>query len=968
MLVPLGIDTASEVEYQVSTGGGTELALGVSSSAVAQILIDPQNPSVKEVVVNEGNTRQLNPVALDGEGEVLEGISFAYLSLNPEVATVDSEGRIEGMLAGFSTLTIAFQEVVATATVTVVKVTSGAEGFEINGVAQDLARRLYLANQGGHTILLAEDLQSMPEVYAGVEQMPGLKDDERLKSLFRNPSYLEFDQARGNLYVSDGANHVIRLVRPGPLGSVHTLAGTGNAGSEDGPLPQASFNNPQGIALDNRGNLWVVDSANHAIRRIDFASGMVETIAGQPGVPGSSDGSGTEAQFDSPSGLAVEEEPLVRQIQRERGGEPPPPVQVIVADTGNNLIRRVTETGEVETIGRDSGSINPGRVHTEPPRLAQEVLTFDSPTGVAIDPFGNIFVAEPLLGQVKTIFPNGEIVAAVQENSFAKPQGLVITESGKVVVADATRSAQQIEFGKPTITGVSPSRVSSQGSEIVTISGRNFSPDSAVVVAGVTVSNIDVADTQTISFTASPLPSGLAILTVQNRGGLAQTSFTVEAPALTTLPEGHVTTIAGGSTFGGEGSPSTSVAMTAAGVAVDAAGNVFIADSFNNRIRRVDSRTGIITTVAGNGRAGFGGNGDLATAASLNHPTGVLFDPLGNLLIADAYNSRIQVVNSASGAIMTLAGGSDYGVLGEGGAATDAFLGLWEVTGLAVDASRNALYITDVFFNSVRRVDLETNIITTFAGGAEPPDGLGDEGPATGAAFNEPDGLALDLEGNLYIADHSNHRIRKVDIETGIINTVVGDGLEGFSGDGGIATDASLAGPTGIATDSDGNLYLTDNYNNRVRKVDITTKTISTVAGNGAFDFSGDGGPALEAALNGPLAIAVDAAGNVLIADTENKRVRRVDAQTQIITNLAGNGQTSLLNDGSPATLANLEFPESVAVDSEGDIYIADSGHFRVRKVDSGGTISTYAGGGAPPKGSATMVPRRKQPSAASLD
>jgi streptogramin lyase len=197
------------------------------------------------------------------------------------------------------------------------------------------------------------------------------------------------------------------------------------------------------------------------------------------------------------------------------------------------------------------------------------------------------------------------------------------------------------------------------------------------------------------------------------------------------------------------------------------------------------------------------------------------------------------------------------------------------------------------------------------------------------------------------IADRSNQRIRRVDAVTGVITTVAGNGASGFSGDGGPATAANLSGPFGVAVDAAGNVLIADQNNARIRRVDAVTGVITTVAGNGAGGFSGDGGPATAASLSNPVGVAVDAAGNVLIADRSNQRIRRVDAVTGVITTAAGNGASGFSGDGGPATAASLSSPWGVAVDAAGNVLIADQSNSRIRRVDAvTGVITTVAGNG----------------------
>ena len=385
---------------------------------------------------------------------------------------------------------------------------------------------------------------------------------------------------------------------------------------------------------------------------------------------------------------------------------------------------------------------------------------------------------------------------------------------------------------------------------------------------------------------------------------------------------GVITTVAGNGTAGysGDGEPATNASLGyPLGVALDISGNLYIAQSYNNRIRNVDT-SGIITTVAGNGTYGYSGDGGPATNASLRAPSDVAVDASGNLYIADSANHCIRKVDTA-GIITTVAGMS-------------------HPSDVAVDASGN-LYIAEVDAHRISKVDT-SGIITTVAGNGT-WGYSGDGGPATNASFWQPWGVAVDASGNLYIADSADRRIRKVDTY-GIITTVAGNGAGGYSGDGGPATNASLCAPLGVAVDASGNLYIADWCNQRIRKVD-TSGIITTVAGNGAGGYSGDGGPATNASLWWPSGVAVDASGNLYIAEVGNQRIRRVDT-SGIITTVAGNGTAGYSGDGGPATNARLCWPSDVAVDASGNLYIADWYNHRIRKVDTSGIITTVAGNG----------------------
>jgi gliding motility-associated-like protein len=328
----------------------------------------------------------------------------------------------------------------------------------------------------------------------------------------------------------------------------------------------------------------------------------------------------------------------------------------------------------------------------------------------------------------------------------------------------------------------------------------------------------------------------------------------------------------------------------------------------------------IIVTVAGNGTAGYSGDGGQATAAEISRADALSFDGAGNYYIADQNNGLIRKVTT-SGIITTVAGGGSSG-LGDGGQATDAEFSA--PNAVIVDAAGN-MYIADEYDLRIRKVNT-AGIITTIAGGGF--SGLGDGGQATAAELSNPVGVVFDAAGNLYIADYSNNRIRKINT-SGIIYTVAGGGSSGL-GDGGQATNAELNAPSTVVFDATGNMYITDRLNNRVRKVN-TAGIITTIAGTGTAAYSGDGGQATAAEINGPWGIVFDATGNLYIADMYNNRIRSVNT-AGIITTIAGNGTAGFSGDGGPAIAAELNEPGGLAFYA-GTYYIADASNNRIRKI-----------------------------------
>jgi hypothetical protein len=323
----------------------------------------------------------------------------------------------------------------------------------------------------------------------------------------------------------------------------------------------------------------------------------------------------------------------------------------------------------------------------------------------------------------------------------------------------------------------------------------------------------------------------------------------------------------------------------------------------------------IITTFAGTGNENFSGDGGLAPLADLNGSGGVDLGNSGEVYIADKYNERVRVVNT-SNIISTFAGDGTSGFGGDGGAAISANFSA--PTGVAVGHAANTVFITDYFNNRVRKVT--GGIISTFAGNGS-LGFSGDGGLATSASLYYPYEVATDIGGNVYICDRYNHRVRKVANATGIITTIAGNGSAGYSGDGGAATSASLNYPSAVYVDPFGIIYIADQENQRVRK--ISGGIITTVAGNGIAGFSGDGGPATSAQLYSPHGIFVDGAGNLYIADSDNNRVRKVSSGG-IITTIAGTGVGGYSGDGGLGTAAQLTYPTKVAVSNSGLVYVAD--------------------------------------------
>ena len=515
------------------------------------------------------------------------------------------------------------------------------------------------------------------------------------------------------------------------------------------------------------------------------------------------------------------------------------------------------------------------------------------PSKVAADSSGNVFVSDAYFHQVFRVSTSGTITvyAGSGQPGFSGDNGLAVAAQlntpGSLAV-DAAGNLYISDILNGRIRMVAPSGV------ITTFA--------SITAAGIA---LDASGNMYVS-------SGNVVGRVNSSGTL--------------------TTIAGTGKpgYSGDNGPATAAQLSGPmGLRVDTSGNIFVADTQNQRIRKITPQ-GTITTVAGNGQAGSTGDGGPAISASLSLPQDVAIDPNRNLIIADSSNFRIRMVNSA-GVISTIAGG---GTSFQDGPAGDAFL--IEPNGIAVDPGGNVI-IGLLYGRQVRR--LSQGAITTIAG-TSPSTSAAEGVAATSAALLSPFGVVTDNAGNVYVTDNSDNRIRRISA-TGLITTFAGNGVWGDTGNGGLANAAEIATPRAAAFDPSGNLYLTTGYGFRVRRI-ATDGTITDVAGsiNGS-----NGGNAQSTQLLSPAGLAAGASGSFYIADTLNNRIRRVDSSGGITT-IAGTGTPGYSGDNGPATAAQLFQPHQLALDSAGNLYVADTNNNVIRKISTAGAITTAAGTG----------------------
>ncbi|MCL1635944.1 NHL repeat-containing protein [Luteimonas sp. SX5] len=636
------------------------------------------------------------------------------------------------------------------------------------------ARRSDLRLMAALTLALALPIAAQAQEYV-FQTIAGDYDGDggrATKANLGGPTGVAFDTA-GNMYVAEAFRHRIRKITAD--GKIRTVAGTGAPGysEQSGTGELGRIHLPQNMIADGLGNLYFADSNNNRVRKL-WADGRVTLVAGNGSVASSGDGGrAVDAGVGRPYGLTL-----------DTAGN------LYVSENINHRVRRVTPQGKISTVAGNGTGAYSG--DGGPATLA----SLRSPMGVAVDPHGNLFIADHANQRIRKVDVAGRIGTFVKFDD--SPSDVSFGPSGDLYVSRFCGIAKLTPNGamQPFVEDPQCQSLSFPEKVAFSSTGDAYFADS------------DVG-------------------TVFRMGGQDVSPVKV----------------AGRGSFYGDGAAAVDASLSkVTGVATDAAGEVYIADSyFNNRIRKI-LQDGTIATVAGSGYWFDGGDeeGIPAVQAKLSSPHDSAVDSSGNLYIADRLNGLVRMVSAADGSIHTFAGG---GAGGDGGPATNAKLG------------------------AIRRV-------------------------------------AIDGTGNVFIADASNHRIRRVDT-AGIITTVAGNGIPGFSGDGGAAANASLNLPSGIAIDASGNLYIGDEGNRRVRKV-TPGGTISTVAGNGLAGSSGDGGPATQAAIGAVTGIGLDDSGALYIAAGALRKVT---------------------SSGVISTLSGVQYPAyDVAVGDDGALYVASLG------------------------------------------
>ena len=776
------------------------------------------------------------------------------------------------------------------------------------GVAANSQGNLYVADTYNNMIRKVVIQSAVVSTLAGAAGNSGYADGTASAALFNGPTGVAVDNTSGNLFVTDTGNNTIRKIDT-TAGTVSYFTGagfTGNSGNKDGVPRVGGFTGPTGIAIDASGNLWVVDTGNHAVREVD-TSGNITTPVGATQVTGDEDGVGYAARFFAPNGISV-----------DASGN------FYVADTGNNAIRKIVSGTTVSTL---AGPVS-NRGSTDG---AGSAARFSIPTGIASDSVGNVYVADSGNNTIRKITPagvvstlagvagdlNGETdTTATSVGLFATPVGIALDNMGNLFIAD---------LGADTIRLVTPGGIVSTLAGMVATSG---SSDGIGTAANFNGPNSLAAHTD---------PSTGTTTVYIADGGNSTIRQMVVTPGNTA---GIVTTLAGsaGTSGSSDGVGSTASFNDPEAVAIDSSGSIIVADTGNQTIRKI-TPTGAVTTMAGS--VGIRGAIDATgTASQFNAPYGLAIASDGSIYVADTYNYVIRKITPA-GVVTTLTGTSGSAGHADGPPGTARF----DVPHSVVANEDGYLYVTDTGNDMIRRVSLTADssgnppgTVTTVAGIPSSGSMGSSDGPRAEVRFSEPNGVAVASDGTIYVGDTFSATVRKIDPD-GTTTTIAGTvGANGSSN--GVGSAAQFWYPYGVAVDSKKNVYVADKFNDQIRKIDPNgvTTSLAGIAGV-ASSLDGTGSSAF---FYEPTSVAVDTAGNVYVADTSNYTIRKV-TPAGVVTTLAGLAGVSGYVDaaGSDARFAS---PTGVAVDPAGNIYVADMGSYTIRKITQAGVVTTLAG------------------------
>jgi sugar lactone lactonase YvrE len=772
----------------------------------------------------------------------------------------------------------------------------------------------------------------------------------------------------GNIYIADTGNNVIRKVDT-RTGIITTIAGTGVAGyTQDGIAANTSELSAPGAVRYYQGGLFITDFGNHRIRRVDLTTGIITTVVGG--------GTGSLANATPVlAGTAITVFPqdvafdsLGNMYFSQANGASR--VNVYNFSTGMAQIFAGTGGTSGATGTNTSGPCVSGKF----PLTGPECTIMNGTYGVAVDAQNNVYVDETATGVIRKITvgtvpvettyagigigTGAAICAAATDSvgdgcpatgaSFAHGTGTTlghfsIDGNGTIYLADGTNNRVRmipVNPSNPSVGGIvttiagtgvaadSPDGGYAQGSAIGNPFDAQILPNGDLLIAERAISSMRLLHLPGITPQTALGASSAQTVNVLTQAGAG--SFTLPTP--TDFTVGAPVCVPGVNVPGTVCSVGVSFMPTLAGLRnnalqfTDSNGSVVAGLSGVGLAPAASLLPGLISTAAGTGTEGATGDGAAATSAELNMPSATAVDSQGNVYIADTANNEVRKV-ALGGTITRIAGTGAMGSSGDGAAATGATLNA--PAGVALDAAGN-LYIADTGNNKIRMVDAVSGNISTVAGTGT-AGYTGDQSTPAAATLNGPTQLAWAQTGILYVADTGNSAIRAIALKKSLITTVAGTANAGFDGDGGAGQAAQLQNPRGVAVDNVGNVYIADTGNNRVRL--LTEGTITTIAGQQGGGYIGDGSAAATE-LNAPAGLAVDSAGDLYVADTQNERIRMISGG-QIWT-VAGTSTTGATGDNGTSAVATLNAPTGIALDSLGNLYVADTGNNKVRAINVG--------------------------------
>jgi sugar lactone lactonase YvrE len=652
----------------------------------------------------------------------------------------------------------------------------------------------------------------------------------------------------------------------------------------DGTGSAANFIFPAGVAADSMGNLYVTDNGANTVRKITPA-GVVTTLAGSPGVTGSADGTGSNAQFSGPFGITVDSNGIV-----------------YVADRNNGTIRKVTQAGVVTTFVGTPGVTG----HVDGTGSA---ASFGDMIGLTIDGSGNLFVADDVNSTIRKVTPSGVVTTFAGTTGitgssdgtgsaarFNSPYGVGADHSGNVYVADTLSS---------TIRAITPSGV------VTTLAGTLNQ-----------VGSVDATGTSA-KFT---YPTAIC---ADSNGNLYVADYYNQDIRKVVVSSAAVSTLAGSPAFVGyaDGTGTGARFNAPFGIVTDSSGNIYLADSGNTTVRKITA-SAVVTTVAGSAGAGF--SDGAGSSAGFFEPTNICTDPSGNMYVADESNHTIRKV-TPGGVVTTFAGSPGASGSSDGTGSAAQF---YYPFGVASDAAGN-IFVADRSNHIIRKIT-PAGVVTTIAGTVGKAGSV--NGAGTAAEFNLPEGITVDANGNIFVAEGQNDDVRMIS-SSGTVTTLAGNpGVVGSNDGTGSAAQFNL--PAGVAVDGNDNVYVADYGNNTVRKITSAGVT-TTIAGQPGIPGSADG-TGTAATFYSPTGIAIDPSGNLYIAEESNNTIRKI-TQAGVVTTLAGvpystvtvNGQTTKVGIGSSdgtGSAAEFDAPDGITLDSSGNIYVADTGNGEIRK------------------------------------